>query len=66
MEGMKKAGKEVHYLFYKDGIHTFHLFNQRKIGLQLMLDMCAFIHGHYQNTLDLLEPSNIYIYIYIF
>jgi hypothetical protein len=56
----------VHYLFYKDGIHTFHLFNQRKIGLQLMLDMCAFIHGHYQNTLDLLEPSNIYIYIYIF
>lgn len=48
VEGMKKAGKEVHYLFYKDGIHTFHLFNQRKIGLQLMLDMCAFIHGHCQ------------------
>nr|ABX10763.1 gibberellin receptor GID1-like protein [Physcomitrium patens] len=45
-EGLQKAGKQVQTIFYEEGIHTFALLNQAKVGPKMFLDVAAFINSH--------------------
>ncbi|KAH7446922.1 hypothetical protein KP509_01G082100 [Ceratopteris richardii] len=59
-QGLAEASKPVELLYYRGGVHCFHVFQERILGPRLISDIMLFInqrHGDGQSLLATMENS---------
>lgn len=46
VQNLRKAGKQVELLYYKGGLHAFHIFNAYKLSSKILSDLKDFMDSH--------------------